>query len=158
LIEDCGGGIKDGKKIKAILPAAPSAAFLPPEKIDTPLDHNSMRDAGSALGCGVVRLIPEGTCMVEEVLKISEFFTAESCGQCPACRMETSTLTVMLKKVQAGQGGQAILEQFGKIIAFNRGKGFCSLIGMPGPPIESAIKLFPADFEAHLTTGKCPAH
>ena len=156
LIEECGGGMKNGKKIKAIMPAAPSSAFLPADKIDTPLDPNSMRDAGSALGCGVVRLIPEGTCIVEEVLKISEFFTAESCGQCPACRMETSTLTMMLKKVQAGQGGQPILEQFGKILAFNKGKGFCSLIGMPGPPIESALKLFPADFAAHLTTGKCP--
>jgi len=156
LIEECGGGMKNGKKIKAIMPAAPSSAFLPAGKIDTPLDPNSMRDAGSALGCGVVRLIPEGTCIVEEVLKISEFFTAESCGQCPACRMETSTLTMMLKKVQAGQGGQPILEQFGKILAFNKGKGFCSLIGMPGPSIESALKLFPADFEAHLTTGKCP--
>jgi len=156
LIEECGGGMKSGKKIKAIMPAAPSSAFLPAGKIDTPLDPNSMRDAGSALGCGVVRLIPEGTCIVEEVLKISEFFTAESCGQCPACRMETSTLTMMLKKVQAGQGGQPILEQFGKILAFNKGKGFCSLIGMPGPPIESALKLFSADFEAHLTTGKCP--
>ena len=156
LIEECGGGMKSGKKIKAIMPAAPSSAFLPAGKIDTPLDPNSMRDAGSALGCGVVRLIPEGTCIVEEVLKISEFFTAESCGQCPACRMETSTLTMMLKKVQTGQGGQPILEQFGKILAFNKGKGFCSLIGMPGPPIESALKLFSADFEAHLTTGKCP--
>ena len=54
LIEECGGGMKGGKKIKAIMPAAPSSAFLPPEKIDTPLDHNSMREAGSALGCGVV--------------------------------------------------------------------------------------------------------
>jgi NADH-quinone oxidoreductase subunit F len=158
LIEECGGGMKDGKKIKAIMPAAPSSAFLPAEKIDTPLDHNSMRDAGSGLGCGVVRLISEGTCIVEEVLKISEFFTAESCGQCPACRMETNTLTMMLKKVQAGQGGQAVLDQFSKILAFNKGKGFCNLIAMPGPPIESAIKLFPADFEAHLTAGKCPAN
>lgn len=157
LIEECGGGMKDGKKIKAIMPAAPSSAFLAADKIDTPLDHNSMREAGTGLGCGVVRLIAEGTCIVEEVLKISEFFTAESCGQCPACRMETSTLTMMMKKVQAGQGGQPILEQFGKILAFNKGKGFCNLIAMPGPPIESAIKLFPKDFEAHLTTGKCPA-
>ncbi len=155
LIEACGGGMKDGKKIKAIMPAAPSSAFLSPEQIDTPLDPNSIRDAGSALGCGVVRLVAEDQCIVEEVLKISEFFTAESCGQCPACRMETSTLTMMLKKVQAGQGGTPILEQFGKILAFNKGKGFCNLIAMPGPPIESAIKLFPADFEAHLTTGKC---
>jgi NADH:ubiquinone oxidoreductase subunit F (NADH-binding) len=156
LIEECGGGIKGDRKIKAIMPAAPSSAFLGPDKIDTPLDHNSMRDAGSALGCGVVRLVAEGSCIVEEVLKISEFFTAESCGQCPACRMETNTLTSLLKKVQQGQGGQPILEQFGKVLAFNKGKGFCNLIAMPGPPIESALKLFPEDFQAHLTTGKCP--
>jgi len=155
LIEECGGGIKGGKKIKAIMPAAPSSAYLPADKIDTPLDHNSMRDAGSGLGCGVVRLVSEGTCIVEEVLKISEFFTVESCGQCPACRMETNTLTALLKKVQQGQGGQPILEQFSKVLAFNKGKGFCNLIAMPGPPIESALKLFPADFDAHLATGKC---
>ncbi|HYT58168.1 MAG TPA: NADH-ubiquinone oxidoreductase-F iron-sulfur binding region domain-containing protein [Verrucomicrobiae bacterium] len=158
LIEECGGGLKSGKKIKAIMPAAPSSAYLSPEKIDTPLDHNSMRDAGSGLGCGVVRLVAEGTCIVEEVIKISEFFTMESCGQCPACRMETNTLTSLLKKVQAGQGGQPILEQFAKVLAFNKGKGFCNLIAMPGPPIESALKLFPADFEAHLSTGKCPVN
>ncbi len=158
LIEQCGGGIKGNKKLKAIMPAAPSSAFLLPDKIGTPLDPDSMRKAGSALGCGVVRVIGEGTCMVEEVLKISEFFTAESCGQCPACRMETNTLTTLLKKVQQGQGGQAILEQFGKVLAFNKGKGFCNLIAMPGPPIESAIKLFPDDFAAHLATGKCPAN
>jgi NADH:ubiquinone oxidoreductase subunit F (NADH-binding) len=157
LIEACGGGMKGGRKIKAIMPAAPSSAFLAADKIDTPLDHNSMREAGSALGCGVVKLVPQGSCIVEEVLKISEFFTAECCGQCPACRMETNTLTSLLKKVQQGQGGQAILEQFGKILAFNRGKGFCNLISMPGPPIESALKLFPEDFAAHLSTGKCAA-
>jgi NADH:ubiquinone oxidoreductase subunit F (NADH-binding) len=157
LIEACGGGTRDDKKIKAIMPAAPSSAFLPANKIDTPLEPNSMRQAGSTLGCGVVRVISEGTCMVEEVLRISEFFTAESCGQCPACRMETNTLTALLKKVQQGQGGQPILEQFGKILAFNKGKGFCNLIAMPGPPIESAIKLFPDDFAAHLNSGRCPA-
>jgi NADH-quinone oxidoreductase subunit F len=157
LIEECGGGMKGDRKIKAMMPAAPSSAFLAPDQIDTPLDHNSMREAGSALGCGVVHLVPEGSCIVEELIKISEFFTAECCGQCPACRMETNTLTSLLKKVQQGQGGQAILEQFGKILAFNRGKGFCNLISMPGPPIESALKLFPEDFAAHLSTGKCPA-
>ena len=156
LIEECSGGLKNGNKIKAIMPAAPSSAFLSPEKLDTPLAHNAMREAGSALGCGVVRLISEGTCIVEEVIKISEFFTSECCGQCPACRMETNTLTSLLKKVQEGQGGQAILEQFAKVLDFNKGKGFCNLIAMPGPPIESALRLFPKDFEAHLTTGRCP--
>ncbi|MDZ4343350.1 MAG: NADH-ubiquinone oxidoreductase-F iron-sulfur binding region domain-containing protein [Candidatus Binatia bacterium] len=158
LIENCGGGMKDGKKIKAIMPAAPSSAYLSPDKLDTPLEPDAMRAAGSGLGCGVVRLVGEGICIVEEVLKIADFFTAESCGQCPACRMETNTLSMLMKKVQQGQGGQPILEQFGKVLAFNKGKGFCNLIAMPGPPIESALKLFPGDFEAHLATGKCPAN
>ncbi len=158
LIENCGGGMKDGKKIKAIMPAAPSSAYLPLDKLDTPLEPNAMRAAGSALGCGVVRLVGEGTCIVEEVLKIADFFTVESCGQCPACRMETNTLSMLMKKVQEGQGGPPILEQFSKVLAFNKGKGFCNLIAMPGPPIESALKLFPRDFEAHLATGKCPAN
>lgn len=156
LIETCGGGMKDGKKIKAVMPAAPSSAFLPPDKLDTPLDHDSMREAGSALGCGVVSLVAEDECIVEEVVRISEFFAKESCGQCPACRMETNTLMMLLKKAQQGQGGQAALDQCGKVLAFNKGKGFCNLIAMPGPPIESALKLFPRDFEAHLNTGKCP--
>ncbi|MBI4283864.1 MAG: NADH-quinone oxidoreductase subunit F, partial [Chloroflexi bacterium] len=84
------------------------------------------------------------------------FFAAESCGQCPACRMETNTLAAMLKKVQQGQGGQLLLEQFSKIISFNKGKGFCNLINMPGPPIESALRLFRSDFEFHLANGRCP--
>lgn len=157
LIEDCGGGIKGGSRIKAILPGGPSSAFLPPDRIDLPLDHNSLNKAGSSIGCGVVHLVAEGTCMVEETLRIAEFFAAESCGQCPACRMETNMLAAMLKKVQQGQGGQPLLDQFSKVISFNKGKGFCSLINMPGPPIESALRLFRSDFEYHPAHGRCPA-
>jgi NADH-quinone oxidoreductase subunit F len=156
LIEEYGGGVKGGRPIKAILPGGPSSAFLPPDKIDTPLDHNSVRAAGSSIGCGVVNLVTEGTCIVEEVLRIADFFAAESCGQCPACRMETNMLSAMLKKVQQGQATPAILEQFDKVISFNKSKGFCNLINMPGPPIESALRLFRSDFEFHLTHGRCP--
>lgn len=156
LIEECGGGLKEGKAMKAILPGGPSSAFLLPGQIDVSLDHNSLRAAGSTVGCGVVRLIPQGNCIVEEILRIADFFAAESCGQCPACRMETNTLAAMLKKVQQGQGGQPLLEQFSKVIGFNKGKGFCSLINMPGPPIESALRLFRSDFEFHLANGRCP--
>ena len=156
LIEECGGGVKNGIRIKAIQPGGPSSAFLPGEKIDVPLDHNSVREAGSAIGCGVVHPITTESCIVEETLKIAEFFSVESCGQCPACRMETNMLAAMLKKVQQGQGGQPILDQFAKVIAFNKGKGFCNLVNMPGPPIESALRLFRSDFESHLASGRCP--
>jgi NADH:ubiquinone oxidoreductase subunit F (NADH-binding) len=62
----------------------------------------------------------------------------------------------MLKKVQQGQVGQPLLGQFSKVISFNKGKGFCNLINMPGPPIESALRLFRSDFEFHLANGRCP--
>ncbi|HEX9444013.1 MAG TPA: NADH-ubiquinone oxidoreductase-F iron-sulfur binding region domain-containing protein [Candidatus Binatia bacterium] len=157
LIEECGGGARDGKKIKAVLPGGPSSAFITADQLDVALDHNSVRAAGSSIGCGVIGIVAEGSCIVEETLRIAEFFAAESCGQCPACRMETNMLAMLLKKVQQGQGGAPLLEQFGKVLAFNKGKGFCNLINMPGPPIESALKLFRADFEAHLAGG-CPGN
>ncbi len=65
-------------------------------------------------------------------------------------------LVAILKKVQQGEGQAALLDQLSKVIAFNKGKGFCALINMPGPPIESAVKLFHGDFESHLNTGRCP--
>jgi NADH-quinone oxidoreductase subunit F len=150
LIEECGGGLKDGKKIKAIMPGSPSSAYLPADKIDTPLEPNAMREAGSMLGCGVVHIVREGDSIVDELVRITEFFATESCGQCPACQMETKSLAMLMKRVQQRQGNAAMLEQFGKLLAFNKGKGFCNLIAMPGPPIESALKLFPEDFQALL--------
>ncbi|HEY0725362.1 MAG TPA: NADH-ubiquinone oxidoreductase-F iron-sulfur binding region domain-containing protein, partial [Pyrinomonadaceae bacterium] len=152
LIEVCGGGLKDGKKIKAIMPGSPSSAYLPADKIDTPLEPNAMRDAGSMLGCGVVHIVREGDSIVDELVRITEFFAVESCGQCPACQMETKSLAMLMKRIQQKQGNSAMLEQFGKLLAFNKGKGFCNLIAMPGPPIESALKLFPGDFQALLAT------
>jgi NADH-quinone oxidoreductase subunit F len=134
------------------MPASPSSAYLAPDKLDTPLEPNAMRDAGSALGCGVVHIVREGTSIVDELVRITEFFAAESCAQCPACQMETKSLDMLMKKVQQGQGNAAMLEQFGKLLAFNKGKGFCNLIGMPGPPIESALKLFPEDFQARMAS------
>lgn len=146
LIEECGGGVKGEKQIKAVLPGGPSSAFLTPDQLDVPLDHNSVREAGSSIGCGVVKILTEDDSIFDETLRIAEFFARESCGQCAACRMETNMLVTLLKKFEQGQGNQGLIDQFGKVLAFNKGKGFCSLINMPGPPIESALRLFPDEF------------
>jgi NADH:ubiquinone oxidoreductase subunit F (NADH-binding) len=71
--------------------------------------------------------------------------------------METALLVNTLDKARQGQVGKQALDQLPRVLDFNKGKGFCSLIGMPGPPILSAIRLFPEDFEAHLKSGSCPA-
>ncbi len=157
LYENTGGGLKDGKKLKAILPGGPSCAFLTADQLDTALDPESLKRAGSTLGCGVMRFYSEETCMVEETLRIAQFFARESCGQCPACRMETSMLSAMLDRIQQGSAGAALFDQFQKIIDFNRGKGYCALVNMPGPPIVSALRLFRGDFDYHIRTRSCRA-
>ena len=157
LYESIGGGLKSGKKLKAVLPGGPSCAFLTGNNLDVPLDPESLKKAGSTLGCGVMRFYSEETCMVEETLRVAQFFARECCGQCPACRMETGMFSAMLERIQQGKGNTAFFGQFEKIIDFNRGKGYCALINMPGPPITSAIRLFRGDFDHHLQYGRCRA-
>jgi NADH-quinone oxidoreductase subunit F len=155
LYENPGGGLKNGKTLKAILPGGPSCAFLTPNLLDIALDPESLKSAGSTLGCGVMRFYAEGACMVEETARIAQFFARESCGQCSACRMETLMLSTMLDRIQQGKGDAALFDQFQKIIDFNRGKGYCALINMPGPPILSALRLFREEFNHHLKHGVC---
>jgi NADH-quinone oxidoreductase subunit F len=156
LYEECAGGLDDPRPLRAILPGGPSSGFLKPDALDLPLDYQAFRDAGSSLGCGVMTFYPEGTCMVEEVQRIAQFFAAESCGQCPACQSETQQLVRILDQVQAGKAPATVLGMVDRIVQFARGKGFCSLISMPAPPIQSALKLFPEDFQHHIEHGTCP--
>jgi NADH-quinone oxidoreductase subunit F len=155
LVEDLAGGLQRGARLRTILPGGPSSAFLLPDP-DRLLSPEALRTAGSSIGCGVMRGYAEGTCMVEAALEIARFFAKESCGQCPACRMETSALVTILEKARDGQAAPAALHQIPRLLDFNKGKGFCSLINMPGPPLLSALKLFPEDFDSHLKTGACP--
>jgi NADH-quinone oxidoreductase subunit F len=157
LFENVGGGLKNGKPLKAVLPGGPSCAFLAADQLDVPLDPESLKRAGSTLGCGVMRFYDVGACMVESTLRIAQFFAKESCGQCAACRMETSMLATMLGRIDQGKGDVALFDQFQKVIDFNRGKGYCALINMPGPPVLSALRLFRAEFEHHIRFGTCPS-
>jgi NADH-quinone oxidoreductase subunit F len=156
LVQNLAGGLRDRKPLRAILPGGPSSAFLLPDP-DRLLSPESLKAAGSSIGCGVMRGYGEGTCMVEATLEIARFFEKESCGQCPACRMETAMIAATLDKVRQGQVPAQALDQIPKILAFNKGKGYCSLINMPGPPVLSALNLFPEDFQSHLQSGACPA-
>jgi len=156
LTEKLAGGLKNGAKLRAILPGGPSSAFVLPDRA-RPLSPEALKVAGSNIGCGVMRGYAQGTCMVEATLEIARFFERESCGKCPACRMETATLANLLDKARQGQIPRQALDQIPRLLEFNKGKGACSLIGMPGPPILSAIRLFPEDFEAHFAAGACRA-
>jgi NADH-quinone oxidoreductase subunit F len=156
LIEEHGGGLASGAAIRAVLPGGPSSGFLVGDDLDVPMDRDVLMAKGSALGCGVLRIVEDGQCMVEVVNEIAQFFAHESCGQCPACVMETSNLGKIIDQVQKGVGTAQMLEQVPKLGAFAKGKGFCSLISMPIPPLTSALRLFADDFAYHVEHHSCP--
>jgi NADH:ubiquinone oxidoreductase subunit F (NADH-binding) len=157
LIEKHGGGLRSGRAVKAVLPGGPSSGFIAANDLDVAMDRQPLMALGSALGCGVLRIVEEGECIVEVADEIAQFFARESCDQCPTCTMATSTLAKITSQVQKGAGNPALLEQIPKLGAFAKGKGFCNLISMPMPPLLSAVRLFPEDFGYHLEHHTCPA-
>lgn len=157
LIEEHGGNLASGRHVKAVLPGGPSSGFIGAEHLDVPMDRQPLMEYGSALGCGVLRVVEEGECIVEVVDEIAQFFARESCGQCPTCVMETSALAKITTQVQKGGGTPQLLDQVAKLGAFARGKGFCSLISMPISPLATAMRLFPEDFTYHMERHACPA-
>ena len=102
LIEDFGGGVWQGKQLKAIIPGGSSTPFLSPEQIDTPLDFESIAAAGSMLGSAGVIVLDEDTCIVGAVLRMTEFYRDESCGKCTPCREGTYWLVQLLERLEAG--------------------------------------------------------
>ena len=156
LLEGYGGGLASGAAVRAVLPGGPSSGFLPSDRLDTPLDHQSLRDVGSALGCGVVQVYGEDDCMVEALETIAGFFAAECCGQCPPCRMETGLLQRIIGQVRAGSAPEALLDKLPEVVDFANGQGgICSFIAMPILPVKTALEFFRDDFEHHLRTGTC---
>lgn len=144
IIYGCGGGPKSGKAIRGILPAL-SCAYLGGEHLDTSIDHDTLRELGSSPGCGGITFIEEGEDAVARIHEIAQFFQAEQCGQCPACRMATSQFANILAGVQAGKG-PGYDAQIHKVVNFSKGKGLCSLIAMSTAAITSGLEIFAEDF------------
>ncbi|MHC5020847.1 MAG: NADH-ubiquinone oxidoreductase-F iron-sulfur binding region domain-containing protein [Planctomycetota bacterium] len=139
-----GGGLKSGKALKAILPAA-SSSWLGAEALDMAMDRNTLKAAGSGLGCGGLTILEEGDSIVATVDAIAQFFMQEQCGQCSPCRMLTNTYAALIGKVVAGEA-VPLEAQMEKVAKFAFGKGACSLIEMAAAPVRSAVALFPEEF------------
>ncbi|HEX6812042.1 MAG TPA: NADH-ubiquinone oxidoreductase-F iron-sulfur binding region domain-containing protein [Planctomycetota bacterium] len=146
LIESCGGGLRDGHRVRAVLPAM-SCAFLPAAHLDVPIAYETLRRLGTSPGCGGVRIVDETTDVVALTIEIAEFFMKEQCGQCPPCRMETNQFVHILKAVQQKKE-PAFGDKLVKLADFTKKKGFCSLIEMAAAPVLSAVKCFADDFAA----------
>lgn len=148
LIEECGGGVPGGKRVKGILPAGASAPILPADKIDIPLDYESVQAAGSMLGSASFIIMDETVDIVWAVDKMSHFFKHESCGKCSPCREGTYWLVEVLHRIRQGQAQAADVDLLLDISDQMLGNCFCLLGDFATSSITSSIKLFRNDYEA----------
>ena len=165
LIYDIGGGIPDGKELKAWIPGGASAPwFIPSEHLDLPITKEDTAKAGSMLGSGAVIVMDESTCMVRAAERIVRFFSHESCGQCTPCREGTTWLEMILRRIEEGQGRPVDLA-----LAVDVSDGISIDLAWPpkmtticplGPsavsPIKALREFFADEVQAHVDLGGCP--
>ncbi|HKE62633.1 MAG TPA: NADH-quinone oxidoreductase subunit NuoF [Nitrospira sp.] len=156
LIEECGGGVPGGRKIKAVFPGGPAFSMVTADQLDLPMDFDSLKKAGTGLGSAGVIVVDDSTCMVRQTLKFSDFFKGESCGQCPPCRMGTINLATLMTKIEAGEGTQKDLDSLLQLCGFVKGTGYCTLVTGASVLVQSSVKLFRHEFEEHIRLQRCP--
>jgi NADH-quinone oxidoreductase subunit F len=156
LIEEFGGGVPAGRKVKAVFPGGPSFSMITADQIDLPMDFDSLKKAGTGLGSAGVIVVDDATCMVAQTLKFSDFFKNESCGQCPPCRMGTINLAMLMAKIERGEGSSKDLDSLLQLCGFVKGTGYCTLVTGAAVLVQSSLRLFRHEFEEHIALKRCP--
>ena len=145
---DKAGGVIDGKKLKAVIPGGSSTKVLKADVIsECTMDYESHQDAGSALGTGAVVVIAEGTCMVNLLKRISQFYYTESCGQCSPCREGTGWMYKILERITQGQGTQNDLSLLLDVAGRIEGTTICAFGDASAWPVQSFLENFYEEFE-----------
>ncbi|MDJ0973532.1 MAG: NADH-ubiquinone oxidoreductase-F iron-sulfur binding region domain-containing protein [Planctomycetota bacterium] len=153
LVDEHGGGIQDGKAMKAYYPGGASAPFLPASKADTPLEWDAMEKAGSMLGSGSVLVVAEGTDMLDLATNVVRFFRNESCGKCVPCRVGSQKAVAILDDVLAGRGGEDAFALFPELDEALRLTSICGLGQVVLNPATSVLEHFPEDVAKHTQNG-----
>ncbi|MCC6349648.1 MAG: NADH-quinone oxidoreductase subunit NuoF [Candidatus Eisenbacteria bacterium] len=150
-----GGGMRDGMKVKAIIPGGSSVPMMPASQIDTHLDYESLNAVGTFLGSGGVIVIDDQTCIVDALWNISRFYRHESCGKCTPCREGTYWMVEILERIEKGGGRETDIDVLLDVAGNVFGKSFCALGDAAAMPVQGAIKHFRAEFEHHVRNKSC---
>lgn len=150
------GGMRGGRKLKAVIPGGSSMPVLPAEvMMATEMDYDSIAKAGSMLGSGAVIVMDETRCMVKSLLRLSYFYMHESCGQCTPCREGTGWLYRMVHRIEHGQGRQDDLDQLNRVADNIQGRTICALGDAAAMPVRAMIKHFRDEFQHHIDHKRC---
>lgn len=150
------GGVRGGKKLKAVIPGGASAPMLTADEIDTPMDFDSLMKIKTMAGSGGVIVMDEDTCMVEAAARLLKFYEHESCGQCSQCREGSHWLARMFYRIENGKGTQDDLDQVSRICSYMSGQTICAFADAVTGPALSSVAKFREEFERHITEGCCP--
>jgi NADH-quinone oxidoreductase subunit F len=150
------GGMRGGKKLKAVIPGGSSMPVLPADiMMATDMDYDSIAKAGSMLGSGAVIVIDETTCMVKALERLSYFYFEESCGQCTPCREGTGWLYRMVNRIETGKGRPEDLERLVSVSNNIQGHTICALGDAAAMPVKAMIQHFRSEFEHHIEHKRC---
>ena len=150
------GGVRGGRKLKAVIPGGSSAPVLTAEvMMDTTMDYDAIAKAGSMLGSGAVIVMDETTCMVKALERLSYFYFEESCGQCTPCREGTGWLYRVVHRIEHGHGKPEDLELLNRVAGNIMGRTICALGDAAAMPVRSFIQHFRGEFEYHIAQGHC---
>jgi len=156
LIYHYGGGLEEGRTVKAVIPGGISMPILRGDQIDVAVDHESLRTIGSLLGTAGAIVMDDRTCLVRVALVAARFFDHESCGQCTQCREGTGWIYRTLMRIEHGEGVPQDLETLAECCNFMDGKCICALADGASWSARAFFTQFRPDFEAHITAHKCP--
>lgn len=155
IVYELGGGVRDGRALKAVLIGGAAGAFLTPKDLDVPLDFDSLAERAAVLGSGSVLVMDDTTCIVDMLGSILRFFRHESCGQCVPCRAGTDLLVRIWEELRRGRIGKEALAQMKEIVEVMRLSSLCPLGQSLSLPVRSALDNFSEEFLAHAQGAGC---
>jgi NADH:ubiquinone oxidoreductase subunit F (NADH-binding)/(2Fe-2S) ferredoxin/Pyruvate/2-oxoacid:ferredoxin oxidoreductase delta subunit len=157
IIYEIGGGIKDGKKFKAVQTGGPSGGCIPAEMLDLPIDFDTLARAGSIMGSGGMIVMDEGTCMVDVANYFLKFTQEESCGKCVPCRIGTGKMVNILTRITEGEGEKEDIKRLQDLAETVKKASLCGL-GQTAPnPVLTTLRYFMDEYKAHIEQKSCPA-
>ncbi|MHB9923879.1 NADH-ubiquinone oxidoreductase-F iron-sulfur binding region domain-containing protein [Clostridium botulinum] len=157
IIYDIGGGIKNGRKFKAVQTGGPSGGCIPASLLDIPIDYESLTSIGSMMGSGGMIVMDEDNCMVDIAKFYLEFTVDESCGKCTPCRIGNKRLLETLIKITNGKGSEEDLNKLDELSHIIKDTSLCGL-GQTAPnPVLSTMRYFMDEYEAHVNEKRCPS-
>ncbi len=157
IVNGIGGGVPEGRTLKAVQTGGPSGGCIPASLLDLPVDFDSLTEVGSMMGSGGMIVMDDTACMVDVARYFVEFLVDESCGKCTSCREGLKHMYAILSRICAGKGQDgdiALLEDLCDVIA---NASLCGLGTSAPNPVLSTLKYFRDEYEAHIHDRKCPA-